>query len=255
MLSECVRRMPFEKYVYFGDNARAPSGNRPESESRKFAFEAFEKLSRFPLKAAVIACNTVTAEAADALRAVYPFPVIGVEPAIKPAAAHGGKVLVLATKATAESARFKGLCARCSGGAQITVFSPERLAGEIEKHIFSLDDIALDAHLPRALCDGVVLGCTHYVFLAKRIAAFYGCPTFDGNAGAAERLRGILSVLGKECDTDGCERDFLPKSGMADHSGQKTNKCSKKCEKTHKNQPIFIGSEKNKNKQVFLSIK
>lgn len=239
--------MPDEKYIYFGDNGRAPYGNRPVQEIKKFAFEAFTKLNAFPLKAAVLACNTVTADAADALRASYPFPIVGVEPAIKPAALRGGHVLVLATRATCDSARFKELCARWTGCAQITVFSPESLAGEIEAKIGSLQDVDLTRHLPKIPCDSVVLGCTHYIYLAERISGFYGCPTFDGNAGAAEQLHRLLS--------EGEKGGGAPFAGTADHLTQKANKCSKKSKKMPEISPFFIGKAKNKNKRVFFSIK
>lgn len=194
LLRECARRMPGENFVYFGDNENAPYGNRPESEIRAFAFRAFDLFARMPVRAAVIACNTVTALCADDLRAAYPFPVVGVEPAVRPAAERGGKVLLLATRATLSSGRVRRLIGANAAKAEIIPFCPARLAGEIEKNIFDLSAVRLEEHLPRGRFDAVVLGCTHYIFLRGRIAVFYGCPVFDGNAGTADHLAKILNI-------------------------------------------------------------
>lgn len=229
-----------------GDNARAPYGGKSEGEIRALAEEAFAKLSEYPLKAAVIACNTVTAEAAAQLRAEYPFPVVGVEPAIRPAVLSGARrVLVLATGATLSSPRFRRLCSQFSE-AEILPFAPESLARDIEENIFRLEEVELSRHLPRVACDAVVLGCTHYIYLKKRIEEFYGCPAFDGNAGAAKRLSSLLQ-------NEGFSPRFAQFVGTADHQVQKTNICSKKFQKKPKNAAIFIEKAKNKNKKVFLT--
>ena len=199
LLRECARRLPGENFVYFGDNGNAPYGNRPEREIRSLVFRAFKMFARIPVRAAVIACNTVTALCADELRAAYPFPVVGVEPAVRPAAARGGRVLLLATRATLSSGRVRRLVAANAAKAEIIPFCPARLAGEIEKNIFGLSAIRLQDHLPRGRFDAVVLGCTHYIFLRERIADFYKCPVFDGNTGTADHLAEILNICSQNC--------------------------------------------------------
>ena len=248
LLSECAALLPGEKFVYLGDNARAPYGGRPEGEIRAFAAEAFGALSAYPLKAAVIACNTVTADAADRLRAVYPFPIVGVEPAVRPALLSGARrVLVLATKATLSSPRFAALCASCGGEGRVAAYAPDGLAGDIEKNIFRKGKVDLSSHLPEVPCDAVVLGCTHYIFLKREIGDFYGCRVFDGNAGAARRLASLL-VSERETGV------FLQNAGTADHRTIKTNICSKKCKKSPKKSVVFLGKAKNKNKKVYFSL-
>lgn len=243
LLAECVRRMPEERFIYLGDNDRAPYGNRPRREIKKFVFQGFSLLSAYPLKGGVIACNTATAVAAEALRETVPFPVLGVEPAVRPALLSGAeRVLVLATRATVSSPRFAALCARCGG--RILAYAPEHLARAIEEHIFTQAEIDLRRHLPRLRCDAVVLGCTHYIFLRREIAAFYGCRTYDGNEGTAKRLASVVRA------GSGRGADF----GRADHFAKNTNICSKIDKKTLKNSVIFLGSAKNKNKKVFLSL-
>lgn len=226
VLRALTRRCPGERFGYFGDNANAPYGSRAPKEIEELVFAAFGRLSRMPLKAAVVACNTATALCIDRLRASFPFPVVGVEPAVRPAARLGGRVLLLATRATLASARVKALLAR-TGGA-VDVFCPEELAGEIERHIFDLSAAGVEAclaGLPRGVYDACVLGCTHYVFVAERISAALGCPVFDGNAGTADHLAKILNI------------------------------CSENCKKTPKNAVFFLGTHAEHNKRVFFSLK
>ena len=224
---------------YYGDNARAPYGSLPPETIKNYAAEAFDTFSALGARAAVIACNTVTAVCADAFREIYPFPIVGAEPAVFPAAKQGGEIFVLATPATVASLRFQRLCSRARlkyPEARIRVFGCGDLAGAVEKYFFSAikrngepkeaeesgpsvatgekfpltatgescrsdqkaeafspEDFDFASLLPRGNPDGVVLGCTHYIFLKKRIENFYRCPVFDGNAGIESRLSSVLS--------------------------------------------------------------
>ena len=123
LLKECAQQLAGESFLYFGDNANAPYGNKSPEEIERLTLTAFGYLSRFPLKAAVLACNTVTAECAAALRARCPFPVLGVEPALKPAAKACKNVLVLATRATLSSKKFRALAESVSGAVEFTAVS------------------------------------------------------------------------------------------------------------------------------------
>ena len=197
VLSECVRRVPYATYFYFGDNHRAPYGSRSEEEITSFAREALLYFKRLKVDAAVIACNTATAVAADELRREFSFPVLGVEPAIKPAASVCKKVLLLATERTTESAKLKMLLGRFPDCA-VKVAPCKYLAGAIEKYFTEGESFLLSAHLPQGKFDGVVLGCTHYSFFAQQISAHYSAPVFDGNEGVAKRLEGILAKIASE---------------------------------------------------------
>ena len=119
VLSACLEKLSasgvFRPVLYYGDNARAPYGGREEGEIAAFAEEAFSLFDDLRVSAAVIACNTVTAVCAERLRRKYPFPVVGAEPAVRPAARAGGEIFVLVTPATAKSVRLLSLCARTEG--------------------------------------------------------------------------------------------------------------------------------------------
>ncbi len=178
--------LPDERWVYFADAAHAPYGERDEDTVRDRTLAiAAELRAVHGIKALVVACNTATAAGVHALRAAHPdLPVIGLEPALKPALARTrtGHVAVLATRATLTSARFAGLRARAPVDVRITLQPCDGLAAAIE---------ADDARTIVALCrrytveaarygtqageiDTVVLGCTHYPLAADVLRELLG---------------------------------------------------------------------------------
>ena len=109
VLRALVQRLPGEDFLYFGDSANAPYGVRPVAEVRRLTQDVIGRLYDRGIKAAVIACNTATSAAIGPLRAAFPdIPVIGIEPALKPAVAHHRRVLVLATPLTLREEIRKG---------------------------------------------------------------------------------------------------------------------------------------------------
>ena len=107
VLSECQKVCKNEVFYYFGDHTHAPYGNKSKKRIRQYTFAAMRKFRRLKVKTVVLACNTVTAVCAEELRKKFSFPIIGAEPAVLPAAKHGGTVYVLATRATCKSERYK----------------------------------------------------------------------------------------------------------------------------------------------------
>ena len=177
------RALPEERFIYAGDCSHAPYGDRTpgfiQERSLKIASYLFGKAG---VKALVIACNTATAEAADAIRSKFPDKiVIGVEPAIKPAAAYSktGVIGMISTMRTAKSRRYAELIRHYAGSVRVI---SEGCPGLMER--VELGD--LDGPLTRKLCrqylsgmlkegiDALVLGCTHYPFLTKSISEITG---------------------------------------------------------------------------------
>ena len=101
-LSALRRELPQEDFLYFGDTLHAPYGTKPREEVMACVTRVMTHLLSNHVKAVVIACNTATAVAAKELRETYDLPILGMEPALKPAHAlrHGGSILVLATPMT-----------------------------------------------------------------------------------------------------------------------------------------------------------
>ncbi len=240
VLRECVRWAPCCRYYYLGDNRRAPYGSRPPEEIFRFVRSAFKRFERMGVDAAVLACNTATAVCAERLREEFGFPIVGTEPAVKPAARVCKNALVLATPRTAESKRLETLirsCPRC----RFTVFAPKDLAAAVERYASAGEKVRLEEHLPRGEYDGVVLGCTHYVFLKEEISSFYRAVVWDGNEGVARRLRTALEE--RSCEKGRAEK----KVGRINHFCLPHYK-QEECVRTHTEKNIFfIGSSKKCN--------
>jgi glutamate racemase len=196
VLDECVRRLPSVRFLYYGDNKHAPYGNLSAEQIRRYVFSSVEEIASFPLDALVLACNTATALCVDALRKRYPFPIVGIEPAIAPAMRAGGEVWVFATPATCASQRFNAnleKLLRAHPHARTFIKPCPRWAGEIEKNVVERCVVpTLD--LPTGTPSSVVLGCTHYGYAKRQIKSFYNCPVYEGSEGIARRLGKILRV-------------------------------------------------------------
>lgn len=262
VLAECRKLLPEERFYYYGDNQHAPYGNLPIEKIRRYVFSAFEKFQRLEVKAAVLACNTVTALCVEELRERYSFPIIGAEPAVFTAARRGGEVWVLTTRATYNSERFRTLCKRAEEKypqGKIRAVACDCLAGVIETNI-GKEDFNYTLALPSGTPSSVVLGCTHYIYIKESIRQFYGCEVYDGNSGIAKRLADTLLKEGK----NGCDfvekTTFMKKVGMNDHSVTTTPKNTNKClphnqetfeRKREGKKLVFLGKLKGKNEKIY----
>jgi len=196
ILRACMECIPNQTFYYYGDNAHAPYGNLPQAKIKRNVYHVFHRLARLKPKAVVVACNTATAVCVEELRKKYSFPVIGVEPAVLSAAKKGGRVLVLATRATCASERVRILKEKAElafPSATICLAPCVELAGCIEQHAFD-PTFDFTPYLPKIATDAVVLGCTHYPFIKKQIKAYYQCPVFDSSDGVVRRLQTVLSL-------------------------------------------------------------
>lgn len=169
---EIVQLLPAEDTLYLADSAHAPYGERPADEIRALSRKNTEWLLERGCKIIVVACNTATTNAIAQLRAEYPVPFVGIEPAIKPAALNSrtGRVGVLATRGTLASDLFAETSKAHAGGIRILEQEGVGLVRLIESG--NLEDPALASRLKALLTpmldagiDQLVLGCTHYPFL------------------------------------------------------------------------------------------
>ncbi|MBS1188403.1 MAG: glutamate racemase [Rhodocyclaceae bacterium] len=171
-------RLPAEDFLYFADTRFLPYGDRPEAFLKERGLVIAEALAARGAKALVIACNTATAAAAEAIRAATDLPVVALEPGVKPAAAltRRGIIGVLATTRTLESERFRRLVDNHAHHVRVLARACPGLAEAIEAHGPGSEQVAghLDVFvtpLTAAGADVVVLGCTHYPWVAQAIAA------------------------------------------------------------------------------------
>lgn len=181
VLREIRRELPAEDLLYVADSAFGPYGDKPNSLIQARAAAIVRWLERQRVKLIVVACNTATGVAIDGLRAGTDTPVVAIEPAIKPAARHtkSGVIGVLATAPTLASARFERLVSTHGTGVTVLEQPCPGLAEQIDKG-------ELSSPLARSLveeyvrpliergADTLVLGCTHYPFVASAIQAAAG---------------------------------------------------------------------------------
>ena len=202
VLHTARRILPNEHFLYYGDNGHAPYGPKPLEEIRRLSAESVGVLLDRGVKAVVIACNTATSAYAEILRAELKLPVIGMEPALKPAqeARHGGEILVLATQATLTLPKFQRLMKRYGdhvipvvGRGLVELVEAGRAdSPETEAALREL----LGKYVGRSI-DSVVLGCTHYPFLAGAIRRMFPeAELFDGRTGTCMRLKHLLEAGG-----------------------------------------------------------
>ena len=201
VLKRLMYLMPQEQYLYYGDSAHAPYGDRPEREILALTEAAVRQILTRPVKALVIACNTATAVAVDKLRATYPeLPIIGIEPALKPAADSypGGRIGVLGTTATLESSRFQALLSRHLDRCDFVSIPVPQLVPLVEQGLgnsrkaYKMLDKILQPY--KGQLDALVLGCTHYPFASASIRACVGSlPLLDGGIGTARQVKRILT--------------------------------------------------------------
>jgi len=206
VLSELLKIMPNENYIYFGDPTNAPYGTKTKAEVLSITENNLEYLKGLGIKALVIACNTATSAAAKALRAKNPeLIIVGVEPAIKPAAVmlNNPRVLVMATPLTLKEEKFCELVKRFSDKEEIIPLPCPGLSSLVEKG--ELDGTEINSYLSELFApyknekiDAIVLGCTHYPHVKHVIAKHFpkGTPILDGGEGTAKETRRRLSERG-----------------------------------------------------------
>ena len=222
VLRALLAAMPHERFVYLADSANAPYGERGDAyvAARTHAITQY-LCEQHGIKALVVACNTATAAAIHEVRSSHPtLPLVGLEPAIKPALAvtKTGHVGVIGTRGTLTSAKFGKLMASLEGQAQFVVQPCDGLAHAIERSValpLAAPDSPVDATETGALCaryvqamgsfgttagqmDTLVLGCTHYIFVAHELRALVGpnVQFIETGEPVARQTRRLLEAAG-----------------------------------------------------------
>lgn len=198
VLREAVAQLPHERFLFYGDTQNAPYGTKTREEVLALVRRVTDELLSQGAKALVIACNTATSAAAAALRKAYDLPIIGMEPALKPASRYhrNGVILSMATPGTIAGEKYAFLLSQYGAGV-VSLPCPGLMEfverGELNGPAVHDYLAALFAPFAREQVEAVVLGCTHYVFLKKAIAPFFpGAPLIDGNEGTVRQLIRVL---------------------------------------------------------------
>jgi glutamate racemase len=199
---EIRRALPSEDLLYVADTAYCPYGDRPDAEVRERALAVGRYLAGAGAKLIVVACNTATGAALEDLRTAVTVPVVGLEPAVKIAAriTRARRIGVMATTSTARSDRLARLIRSHAQGVQVVTQPCPGLADLVEDGRHD-DDGVLDRTLEEltrplrdAGVDAVVLGCTHYAFVAPALARALGpsVELVDSAPAIARRVEHLL---------------------------------------------------------------
>ena len=204
VLHEALKTLPYEDYIYFADTLNAPYGTKNRDEVRTLVFNAVDFIVSLGVKAVVIACNTATSVAIEDLRKRYTIPIIGMEPAVKPAVEKIGgtqkRVLVTATPLTLKEEKLKNLIDRIDNEHIVDLLPLPGLVQFAENFEFSEEIVSKYIIKELATCDinrygTIVLGCTHFLFYRKLLKKIIPeqIDIVDGNIGTVNHLKRVLS--------------------------------------------------------------
>lgn len=204
VLREALSLLPCEKYIYYGDSDHAPYGTKTKEEVKQLTFDAVRFLNGHNIKALVVACNTATSAAVRDLRLEFGFPIIGMEPAIKPAVQKSSdahkRVLVLATPLTLKEEKFQSLVSRFDSEHIVDMLPAPSLVEFAEKFVFEGPEVERYLHeiLPPNIdpYGTLVLGCTHFPLFRKVLQKILpeDIAVIDGNLGTVNHLHDTLKA-------------------------------------------------------------
>ena len=202
--------LPSERFIYYGDNANAPYGEKTEEEIAALSMACAEFLVEKGVKAIVVACNTATSVAVVSMRERFNIPVVSIEPAVKPAMQTKGGILVLATPATLSQNRYHALVDRLGCQDRVINVPCPGLSEMVETYEFDspvIEDYLKERLRPYSGMDigGIVIGCTHYSFVTPLIEKAAAQllrgerRVFDGRFGTACHLETLLKQKALLC--------------------------------------------------------
>lgn len=198
VLKECLVRLPEHEYIYYADSKHAPYGTKTRDEVYELTANAVDFLVGLGCEIVVLACNTATSAAAVGLRLKYTIPIVGMEPAIKPALefAQNRRVLVTATELTLSQPKFTELIEKLDVNSRVDFLPLTELVEFAEQGMFDVRVVTAYleeklAHLDLDLYGSVVLGCTHFPLFKGCFEAVlpFGTAVVDGSVGTTKRVK------------------------------------------------------------------
>lgn len=214
VLEHIKQRLPYAQYSYFMDNALLPYGSQSQQTiiNRLCSLINFIDTKRLNVDLIVIACNTASTSALSAVRQITTIPIVGVVPAIKPAAEFtmSKHIGLLATPATIASSYTKTLIAEHASKIRVSLYSSVELVNLAEQYYFhgtfdikQLHNVLAKLELEKSI-DVLVLGCTHFPILAQQIKAYFknNIQLVDSGIAIANRVSYLLTKLALQTQTD-----------------------------------------------------
>lgn len=206
VLHKALKMLPHEDYLYYADTSNVPYGPKPKNEVKKYIFDAIEFIISQEVKVIVIACNTATSVAIEDLRAKYNIPIIGMEPAVKPAIKinknTNKRILVTGTALTLKENKLKHLITKLNNEHIVDLLPLPGLVQFSEKFEFN-EEIILP-YLKEELnkydlnnFETIVLGCTHFSFYKNMFEKLFpsNINIIDGNIGTVKNLERTLKEM------------------------------------------------------------
>ncbi len=209
VLAQAKKLLPNEKYIYYGDSKNAPYGIKSKEEVIRLSIEICDYFANRNVKAIIVACNTATSAAVKVLRLKYDIPIIGMEPALKPAIENnqGGHIAVMATPMTLREEKFNKLLERIETSTKIYKVPAPKVVELVEQGITvggQVDKVVEEYFLGIKLStiESVVLGCTHFVFIKSSISKVLNkkIQFYDGNYGTIMQLKRRLEKNNLLCE-------------------------------------------------------
>ena len=217
---ELHRALPCESLIYLGDGKNCPYGSLPKQRITELAEAAVRDLVERGCKMVVVACNTATAAAISHLRATFDIPIVGLEPAVKPACAmtRSKVVGVIATERSLKGEKFLSTVERYGQGVEVIKAVGEGFVEAVENN--EENTPATEQIVRRVVepiiergADVIVLGCTHYPFLRDVIARVVGerdVAIIDSGAAVEKRVESLLDVYGLRASQDNvAQKEFI----------------------------------------------
>ncbi len=222
VLREARLLLPHEDFIYYADSAYCPYGIRTPAEIVDRAIKICDFLVQQGCKALVVACNTASVTGLEIYRKKYTVPIIGMEPAVKPAAnvSKNGKIGILATSVTLSGDRFSSLLQRYQNGSDVYSQPCPGLVEIVEAGNHNTAEAAelLKNYLKPLLDNGVdtiVLGCTHYPFLKSTVKTIVGSDVvvIDTGEAVAKQIQRVLKSNNAEKNTAETGKETFYTSG------------------------------------------
>lgn len=197
VLATAQKMMPHENFIYYGDTAYAPYGTKSIDYILKRSKFICDLLIKEGADAIVIACNTATSAAVNILRQSYDIPIIGMEPAVKPAIEKnkGGGIIVMATPLTLKEKKYKALVNRVKTSQKVYEVPAPKIVELVEAgkaHSNEMIEVIENYFraLPMDKIESIVLGCTHFLFIKRMLQSLYpNIELIDGNIGTINQLK------------------------------------------------------------------
>lgn len=230
ILHQAMISLPKENYIFYADTDHVPYGTKSKEQIIDYVDHIMQFMIEYNCKAVVIACNTATAAAARIMREKYEFPIIGIEPAVKPAVEQSGgkRVMVIATPLTIKEEKLQNLVHRIDDTHLVDLVPFPKLVQFAENGIFAAKEV--EDYIRETLAGydmtqygEFVLGCTHFNYFKDSFRSLFpeNVRIIDGNEGTINQLKRVMEAKGLLEEQEGSVRYFTSGRELTDSNSLK----------------------------------